>query len=83
MDDRIFAMARTPGGEVVLGGTTSSPDPPRRENGAQTNYGGGDWDGFISLLRDDLTASLLADGFETGNICRWDAARGASGTPCH
>ncbi|HNZ95825.1 MAG TPA: hypothetical protein PKM64_01350 [Thermoanaerobaculia bacterium] len=68
----------------MLGGTTSSPDLPRRENGAQMNYGGGVFDGFISLLTDDLKGTLLfADGFETGNICRWDAARGASGTPCN
>ena len=83
MDDRIFAMARTPGGEVVVGATTSSPDLPRSGNGAQPNYGGGSHDAFLALLRADLTASLFADGFETGSICRWDAARGASGTPCH
>ncbi|OQC41604.1 MAG: hypothetical protein BWX64_00779 [Acidobacteria bacterium ADurb.Bin051] len=82
--DGIHAMARTSEGRVFVGGNTDSLDDlPGIQNGAQTNYGGGYRDGFISLLRDDLTASLFADNFETGNICRWDAARGASGTPCN
>jgi hypothetical protein len=81
--DRIVSMARTPRGEVVVGGDTDSLDLPGRAGGAQPNYGGGAFDAYLALLTEDLKASLFEDGFETGNICRWDAARGASGTPCN
>ncbi len=83
--DPIQAMARTPDGKVFVGGNTNTLDDlPGIQNGAQAEYGGGYSDGFISLLGDDLKGPLLfADGFETGNTCRWDAARGASGTPCN
>ena len=83
--DVILAMARTPEGRVFVGGHTDTlGDLPWTQNGAQASYGGGARDGFISLLGDDLQGTVLfADGFETGNICRWDAARGASGTPCN
>ncbi|HPA95278.1 MAG TPA: hypothetical protein PLT41_04310 [Thermoanaerobaculia bacterium] len=81
--DKIVSMARTPRGEVVVGGDTDSLDLPGRAGGAQPNYGGGAFDAYLALLTEDLKASLFEDGFETGNICRWDAARGASGTPCN
>jgi hypothetical protein len=52
-DDRAFALAIGPSGEVYVAGDTSSPNFPHTAGGAQANYGGGG-DAFMARLTGDL-----------------------------
>jgi hypothetical protein len=42
-------------GRVYVAGHTQSTNFPGTAGGAQTTYGGGTWDAFVSVLSDDLT----------------------------
>ena len=51
--DYVYALTLAVGGEVLVGGFTSSTDFPGTAGGAMPNYGGGT-DGFVACLSGDL-----------------------------
>lgn len=58
-DDTPLAIAVSPGGRVVVAGTSTSPDLPGVSCGAQSHYAGGSvdfgGDGFVALFSADLS----------------------------
>ena len=52
--DSLFSVAVMSDGRVVVGGTTSSQDFPIAGAALQPGYGGGELDGFVTILDADL-----------------------------
>jgi uncharacterized repeat protein (TIGR02543 family) len=56
--DEVYALAIHPStGDVYVAGQTASIDFPKTSGGAQENYGGGDYDAFVTRLSADLAAT--------------------------
>ena len=60
-------------GEVIVAGNTTSSDLPGILGGAQTTYGGGIQDGFVSRLNATLT-TLLQSTYVGGSRYEWISA---------
>jgi len=57
--DTAYALAIHPKtGEVYVAGVTDSTDFPKTSGGAQTSYGGGQYDAFVARLSSSLTQIL-------------------------
>ena len=58
-----LTVAQSGSDRVCVGGITSGPGLPYMLGGAQPNYGGGNWDGFITCAKDDQFP-IFVDGFD-------------------
>ncbi|MDI9631534.1 MAG: hypothetical protein QM311_08765 [Acidobacteriota bacterium] len=56
--DEIRALALAANGDVLVGGSTASPNLPGTTNGSQELYGGGMYDGFVASLSGDLRTRI-------------------------
>ncbi len=59
-------------GDVYVAGMTTSTDFPNTTGGAQTDYGGGRWDAFVSRLSADLKQILQSTYLGGG---KWDKVK--------
>ena len=59
-DDEAFSLAFDGGGNLLVAGSTVSTDFPGTIGGAQPNYGGGGFDGFVARLSSNLTTLVQA-----------------------
>ena len=68
-EEIVKALALAANGDVLVGGYTSSTDLPSTAGGAQSAYGGGDYDGFVARLSGNLR-TLLQSSYLGGS--GWD-----------
>jgi len=59
--DEGYALAATPGGDIVLAGLTTSEDSIATAGAHQVMYGGGNWDAFVAVFRQDTATSIVID----------------------